>query len=107
MRLGDGTEESRTRMENALDDLWKFTGELHTPAPYEREMADTGIGPDPAALGARWEERVKEVFAEAGLSYPSPVWMQTGGKEGRHTEQLGYILAEMQFLQRAYPGCEW
>jgi ring-1,2-phenylacetyl-CoA epoxidase subunit PaaC len=50
---------------------------------------------------------VKEVFAEAGLAYPSPAWMQTGGKEGRHTEQLGYILAEMQFLQRAYPGCEW
>lgn len=107
IRLGDGTEESHTRMENALDDLWQFTGELHMPAPYESSMAGTGVGPDLAALRPRWEEKVKQILDEAGLSYPPPVWMQTGGKEGRHTEQLGYILAEMQFLQRAYPQCEW
>lgn len=107
IRLGDGTEESHTRMERAVDELWKFTGELYTPSPYELEMASAGIGPDLSALRPVWEEKVKEVFDEAGLSYPSPVWMQTGGKEGRHTEHLGYVLAEMQFLQRAYPGCEW
>jgi len=107
IRLGDGTEESHTRMNNALDDLWKFTGELHTAAPYELETAANGISPDLSTLRPLWEEKVKEVFDEAGISYPPSVWMQTGGKEGRHTEQLGYVLAEMQFLQRAYPGCEW
>ncbi|HEY4209752.1 MAG TPA: 1,2-phenylacetyl-CoA epoxidase subunit PaaC [Puia sp.] len=107
IRLGDGTDESHTRMENALDELWKFTGELHTPAPYELEMATMGISPDLSSLRPPWEDKVKEVFDEAGLSCPPSLWMQTGGKEGRHTEQLGYILAEMQFLQRAYPGCEW
>jgi ring-1,2-phenylacetyl-CoA epoxidase subunit PaaC len=107
IRLGDGTEESHARMERALDELWKFTGELHTVAPYEQWAAGAGMGPDLSLLRPKWEERVKEVLDEAGLSYPPSVWMQAGGKEGRHTEQLGYILAEMQFLQRAYPGCEW
>jgi ring-1,2-phenylacetyl-CoA epoxidase subunit PaaC len=107
IRLGDGTEESHTRMNNALDELWKFTGELHTAVPYERETAAKGISPDLSTLRPQWEEKVKEVFDEAGISYPPSVWMQTGGKEGRHTEHLGYVLAEMQFLQRAYPGCEW
>jgi len=107
IRLGDGTEESHARMNAALDDLWKFTGELHTAAPYELETAAKGISPDLSTLRPFWEEKVKEVFDEAGISYPSAVWMQTGGKEGWHTEQLGYVLAEMQFLQRAYPGCEW
>jgi ring-1,2-phenylacetyl-CoA epoxidase subunit PaaC len=107
IRLGDGTEESHTRMEKALDELWKFTGELHVPAPYEEWATKSGAGPDLTLLRLKWEERVKEVFDEAGLAYPVTGWMQTGGKEGRHTEQLGYILAEMQFLQRAYPGCEW
>jgi len=107
IRLGDGTEESHTRMNNALDELWKFTGELHTAAPYEQETAAKAISPDLSTLCPQWEEKVKEVFDEARLSYPPAVWMQTGGKEGRHTEHLGYVLAEMQFLQRAYPGCEW
>lgn len=107
IRLGDGTEESHHRMKKALEELWKFTGELYMPAPYEVWAAESGIGPDLSHLQVRWEERVKEVFDEAGLTYLATEWMQTGGKEGRHTEQLGYILAEMQFLQRAYPGCEW
>jgi ring-1,2-phenylacetyl-CoA epoxidase subunit PaaC len=107
IRLGDGTEESHTRINRALGELWKFTGELFIPVSYEQWAAETGVGPDLSLLRARWEERIKEVFDEAGLSYPATEWMQTGGKDGRHTEQLGYILAEMQFLQRAYPGCEW
>lgn len=107
IRLGDGTEESHTRMNNALDELWKFAGELHTAAPYEQETAAKAISPDLSTLRPQWEEKVKEVFDEAGLSYPVTTWMQTGGKAGRHTEHLGYVLAEMQFLQRAYPECEW
>ena len=108
IRLGDGTAESHTRMEKALEELWKFTGELFTPSAYEQQLAATVIGTDFATLRQKWEERVREVFDEASILYPEKrSGMQTGGKEGRHTEQLGYILAEMQFLQRAYPGCEW
>jgi len=107
IRLGDGTEESHNRMKKALDELWKFTGELFVPAPYELWATEAGIGADLSLLRPKWEERVKDVFDEAGLPYPAAEWIQTGGKEGRHTENLGYILAEMQFLQRAYPGCEW
>ncbi|HEY4061999.1 MAG TPA: 1,2-phenylacetyl-CoA epoxidase subunit PaaC [Puia sp.] len=134
IRLGDGTAESHTRMKKALDDCWKFTGELFLPAGYEKQLAKEGIAPDLTLLQEKWDARVREVFEEAQLSVPdtegkraaSPAekgsvsvvektgsaagkstWMQTGGKEGRHTEQLGYVLAEMQFLQRAYPGCEW
>ena len=112
IRLGDGTAESHSRMEKALDDLWKFTGELFLPSSYERQLAAAGIGVDLSLLRPLWEEKVNEIFAEATLTRPlgengKEPWMQSGGKEGRHTEHLGYILAEMQFLQRAYPGCEW
>lgn len=118
IRLGDGTEESHDRMEKALDQLWKFTGELFVPAGYERSLAPADVAVDVEALRMPWEEKVREVFADAQLARPGvregaagaaakSEWMQTGGKEGRHTEELGYLLAEMQFLQRAYPGCEW
>jgi ring-1,2-phenylacetyl-CoA epoxidase subunit PaaC len=107
IRLGDGTEESHRRMVNATEDLWKFTGELFTPAPYEQRLAKEGIAADLTVLRPKWEERIMDVSGQAGLIFPAGTWMQTGGKEGKHTEQLGYILAEMQFLQRAYPGCEW
>ena len=105
IRLGDGTKESHGRMARALEQLWKFTGEFFVPAGYEKEL--TGIAVDPAVIRPLWEDRVGEVLAEAGLEVNPGAWMQTGGKEGRHTEELGYLLAEMQFLQRAYPGCEW
>jgi len=126
IRLGDGTEESHNRMEKALDQLWKFTGELFVPAEYERSLGTTGVAVDVEALRTPWEKKVGEVFAEAQLAWPhaaggvagadarrdaagaaKSAWAQTGGKDGRHTEELGYLLAEMQFLQRAYPGCEW
>lgn len=115
IRLGDGTAESHGRMERALGDLWKFTGELFLPAGYERQLAAEGIAVDLPSIQPKWEEKVRQILEEA--QFPILVgkdqrtsggpWMQTGGKEGRHTEQLGYVLAEMQFLQRAYPGCEW
>lgn len=107
IRLGDGTAESHTRMKSALESLWKFTGELLQPSGYEKTLAADGIIPDLSTLRTSWLANVNEVFVEAGLSIPADTWMQTGGKEGRHTEALGYILAEMQFLQRAYPACEW
>jgi ring-1,2-phenylacetyl-CoA epoxidase subunit PaaC len=109
IRLGDGTAESHQRMEQALDQLWRFTGELFIPADYERSLVVGGIAVDPELVRPLWEEKVGEVFREAQLSFPQTGsgGMLTGGKQGRHTEDLGYLLAEMQFLQRAYPGCEW
>jgi ring-1,2-phenylacetyl-CoA epoxidase subunit PaaC len=108
IRLGNGTEESHKRIIKAIDDLWMFTGELFVPAIYERQAVTEGFGVDIISLKNEWMEKVKTVFEEAALALPKEgVWMQSGGKEGRHTEYLGYILAEMQFLQRTYPGCEW
>jgi ring-1,2-phenylacetyl-CoA epoxidase subunit PaaC len=116
IRLGDGTAESHTRMEKAVDELSRFTGELFLSSVYEQQVIDDGIGVDLSPLRSKWEEKVKEVFAEATLLIGEPAGvagsakdprMQTGGKNGRHTEHLGYLLAEMQFLQRAYPNCEW
>ena len=107
IRLGDGTEESRERMLNAIDELWMYTGELFIPADYEIQAADEGIGTDPSQLKEDWMEKVKAVFEEATLPVPEKTFFQTGGKEGKHTEHLGYILTELQYLQRTYPGAEW
>lgn len=107
IRLGDGTDESHTRMENAITELWPFTGELFIPAPYEQAVANEGIGVDVGSLKENWLQKLQEVFSEATLTLPPAAWWQTGGKEGVHTEHLGYILADLQFLQRAYPGMEW
>lgn len=105
IRLGDGTEESNRRINDALKDQWMFTGEMFVPVPYEPI--------DVSSLKEAWNKKVELVFFEAGLSLPPPegagerLWMQTGGKAGRHTEHLGYLLAEMQYLQRAYPNSTW
>ena len=107
IRLGDGTEESHGRMQKAMGDLWQYTGELFKPADYEQALAPAGLTVDLAVIRPFWEERVQEVLTMAQLTAPENEWMQTGGKIGKHTEHLGYLLAEMQFLQRAYPGCEW
>jgi ring-1,2-phenylacetyl-CoA epoxidase subunit PaaC len=113
IRLGDGTSESHDRMEKALGALWKFTGELFQPAGYERQISPMGVAVDLSVIQPKWEEKVRLVLEEAQFPILDATagsggpWMQTGGKEGRHTEQLGYVLAEMQFLQRAYPGCKW
>jgi ring-1,2-phenylacetyl-CoA epoxidase subunit PaaC len=106
IRLGDGTEESHARMEKALDQLWMYTGELFLPADYEQFLVPSGIAVDVTQVQPLWTARVSEILKEATLTVPN-VAAQKGGKQGRHTEQLGYLLAEMQFLQRAYPGCEW
>jgi ring-1,2-phenylacetyl-CoA epoxidase subunit PaaC len=107
IRLGDGTEESHRRMQNAVDTLWPFTGELCTPDALDQEMAEKGIAPDLLKIKELWHQKVAEVLNEATLTIPSGDWMQSGGKEGRHSEHLGFILAEMQHLQRTYPGNTW
>ena len=114
IRLGDGTEESNKRMQQALENLWRYTGELMIPSEYEMQLLEQNISVDLSEIKKSWEKKVKDIFEEATLLVPpektekgDAVWMQTGGKTGSHTEHLGYVLAEMQFLQRAYPGSEW
>jgi ring-1,2-phenylacetyl-CoA epoxidase subunit PaaC len=107
IRLGDGTEESHRRMQQSVDDLWMYTGEFFDADAVDREMTAAGIAPDPAALREPWLAMVRKVFAEATLAVPGEAWMQRGGKQGVHTEQLGFLLAEMQYLQRAYPDAKW
>jgi ring-1,2-phenylacetyl-CoA epoxidase subunit PaaC len=113
VRLGDGTEESSRRIRKALDELWPFTGEMFLPATYEWQAVNEGFGVDVALLKESWLQKVSEVFEQAQLSAPGmgdtpgKTWMQSGGKEGRHTEYLGYMLTEMQYLQRAYPNNVW
>lgn len=100
IRLGDGTAESKAKIQRAIHDLWMFTGEAFEPAPYEK-----GILPE--ALREPWLQAVSAILNEATLTLPTETWMQSGGKTGVHTEHLGYILAEMQFLPRAYPDATW
>jgi ring-1,2-phenylacetyl-CoA epoxidase subunit PaaC len=102
IRLGDGTEESKTRIVNAIDEIWMFTGELFEPAEYEKDFVDF------PSLQNNWNEKVHAVFTEATLPFPeSKTWHQSGGKNGIHTEHLGYVLAEMQVLPRTYPDAKW
>lgn len=107
IRLGDGTDESRRRMLAALEALWPYTGELFEADAADRAMIAAGVLPDPATIRPTWEATVTRVFDEALLPRPVDGWMQTGGRSGRHTEHLGHMLAVMQHLQRAYPGCTW
>ncbi len=107
LRLGDGTELSRQKMQTAVDELWPFTGELTEPDAVDQAAFTSGLGPDLRVIRAAWNEKVNQVLEEATLVRPSGDWMQSGGKQGRHTERLGFILAEMQHLQRMYPGQEW
>ena len=107
IRLGDGTAESHQRMVNAIDELWMYTGELFLVADYESQLIGDGIVFDLRVIQSTWEEKVKEIFAEATLPYPERVFAQSGGKEGKHTEHLGYVLSDLQFMQRAYPGSDW
>jgi ring-1,2-phenylacetyl-CoA epoxidase subunit PaaC len=107
IRLGDGTEESHHRLQKAIDDRWMYTGELTQAGETDLTMLQAGIGADLSPIAMQWKERVATVLTEATLKIPTGKWMQQGGKQGIHTEHLGYILAEMQFMQRAYPNMEW
>jgi ring-1,2-phenylacetyl-CoA epoxidase subunit PaaC len=106
IRLGDGTEESKKRMEKAIEDIWPYTGEMFVEADFETHFKNS-VSIDVSSIKTDWVEKVTSVFKEATLTVPDENWMQSGGKKGVHTEHLGYILAEMQFMQRAYPGLEW
>lgn len=107
VRLGDGTDESHKRMQTALDELWRFTGEMFSTDELDLWAAEAGIGPDPSTLRTAWLSAVTASIKQATLTVPDHEWMASGGKQGRHSEHLGYLLADMQFLQRAYPGATW
>jgi ring-1,2-phenylacetyl-CoA epoxidase subunit PaaC len=108
VRMGDGTSDSHARAQAAADALWAYSGEMFIYDDIDNAMVEQGVAPAAAGLRAAFLEHVAEIFAEATLTMPAPdAWMQKGGKQGRHSEHLGYILAEMQFLQRAYPGAQW
>ncbi len=107
VRLGDGTEESRARVQKSLDELWRFTGELFEPDEVDAAVASHGIVVDHAALKARWDAMVDDVLARATLVRPASGPMRRGGRQGRHTEALGHMLAEMQSVARSHPGAHW
>ena len=107
VRLGDGTPESHGRVQAALEELWPFTAELFACDEVDAAMQAARIAPQMAPLQERWSRRLDEVFAEATLRRPADAVFPWQGRRGVHTEHLGYVLAEMQFLQRAYPGAEW
>lgn len=106
IRLGDGTDESHKRMQAGLEAVWGYVPELFAMDAVDQAMVAAGVGVDLAALRAPWEERVGAVLAEATLARPSVI-VRSNGKQGVHSEHLGHILPEMQFLQRTYPGLEW
>jgi ring-1,2-phenylacetyl-CoA epoxidase subunit PaaC len=107
LKLGDGTADSHTRVQNAVNDLWRFTGELFEVDAVERDLVADGIATDRAALREPWRSEVTRVLQAATLSVPDDGFMQRGGREGRHTEHLGLLLAEMQIVARSFPGAEW
>ena len=108
IRLGDGTGESHERMQAALEDLWMFSGELTEVTEVDELMLETGVAPDLRSIKKLYDEKIAAIIQEATLVLPADTWMQSGGKTGQmHSEHLGFILAELQFVQRAYPGMEW
>jgi len=106
IRLGDGTEESHARAQEAIEHLWAFTGEMFE-VDDEGGLIDAGVAVDVAELKSSWRKTVGDVVAEATLTLPSNDWMQRGGRAGRHSEHLGHLLSELQSLQRSFPGATW
>jgi ring-1,2-phenylacetyl-CoA epoxidase subunit PaaC len=107
VRLGDGNEESHARVQSALDTLWPYTVELFAEDELDRMMADQGVAPRLTDVQAAWSSRIDEILAEATLLRPKDRPHSWHGKRGHHSEHLGYMLAEMQHLQRTYPGARW
>ena len=107
IRLGDGTDESHRRASAALKALWPFIDELFEADAADATLIAAGVIPDPQAIRPIWESTVGSALSRATLARPPAGWMQTGGRRGLHSEQLGLLLAEMQYLQRAYPGASW
>jgi ring-1,2-phenylacetyl-CoA epoxidase subunit PaaC len=94
-------------VQRAVDDLWRYTGELFLADAVNREVAEAGIGVDPSTLAEPWRAQIDDVLRRATLTVPDVVYMQRGGRDGRHTEHLGYMLAEMQIVARSHPGAAW
>jgi len=105
--LGDGTDESHARTQSAVDDLWRYTGELFIADDVDREVAGAGLGVDPSTLSDRWTAEVSRALNEATLTIPKTTYMQRGGRDGKHTEHLGHMLSEMQIVARSHPGASW
>lgn len=106
-RLGDGTEESHNRMQEAFDNLWTFTNELFLMTADDTAMVEAGVGVDVAALKAAWTQEITTLLTEATLTVPDLKYFLKGGKEGIHSEHMGFILTEMQYMQRTYPNMTW
>jgi len=107
LRLGDGTDESHRRAQAAVDELWRYTGELFDADEVETELVVTGVAADPAALREQWRTTVASTLDEATLTMPTDGPTQRGGRTGRHTEQFSYLIGELQVLARAHPGATW
>jgi ring-1,2-phenylacetyl-CoA epoxidase subunit PaaC len=107
VRLGDGTKESARRMKGAADELAPYVGELFETDEVTEAMTGAGVAPDPATLRPEFDRTIGAIFAEAGLDIPAAPWMQSGGRQGRHGEHMGYLLDELQYMQRTYPGATW
>ena len=107
MILGDGTDDSHRRIQAAIDDLWTYTGEMFEMDNVDHALLTQGISVDLAGLREPWLDHVNGTLTEATLELPQPGWAQRGGRRGVHSEHLGFLLAEMQFLQRAYPNATW
>lgn len=107
VRLGDGTEESHARIQASIDRLWRFTAEMFEADDLDSEMVEAGVGVDPSMLREQWESTVDGVLEEATLTRPADAFQTSGGRIGMHTEYLGQMLAEMQWLQRSQPGLTW
>jgi ring-1,2-phenylacetyl-CoA epoxidase subunit PaaC len=106
--LGDGTDESRERLQEAIDDIWKYVGEMFIKDEVDEIMINEYSAPDLSEIKNKWIETVSKTFEEAQLEMPDPnAFAQQGGRKGKHTEAIGHLLAEMQFITRMYPQAEW
>ena len=106
-RLGNGTSVSKEKMQEAISGLWTYTDELFYQTNADKEMVFEGVGVDVTKLKNNYYSRINEILLEATLEIPESKWFQTGGKEGVHTEHLGYLLSDLQYMQRTYPNMEW
>jgi len=108
VRLGDGTEESKRKIENAVNELWMYTGDLFAQTESDKDLVIAGIIPDTQLLRDKWRAMVNDIFVRATIEIPpEDTFMQSGSRKGKHTENLGYILAELQYLPRRYPNAKW
>jgi ring-1,2-phenylacetyl-CoA epoxidase subunit PaaC len=107
IRLGDGTPESKEKMQRAVDEVWAYTGEMFMPNDIDVQMLEQGIATDLLELKKLWLQKMELILNQATLQMPEDGWMQSGGKNGVHSEQFGYLIAELQYMQRAYPNSKW